>query len=141
VRFNLATFLFLDQAAVSFYRERPHVMRNSVALLRAAAARTPHDADLTGLIRRLASDSAEFRELWAAQDVLRYRDGTKRLRNPLVGELNFSYQSFAVPAKPELSMVVYTSAPDSSTSEGVQLLASWSTPDSSGHARHGTPAS
>jgi hypothetical protein len=133
--------LFLDPVAVTFYPERPHVMRNTVALLRAAAARTPHDADLSSLIRRLVADSAEFRDLWAVQDVLRYRDGTKRLRHELVGELDFSYQSFAVPSRPELSMVVYTSAPATRTSEGVQLLASWSTNDANGHPRQGTAAS
>ena len=123
--FNLARFFFLDVRSADFYRDRPRVARHTVAMLRAAAGRHPDDNDLMNLIGHLSIRSAEFRRLWAGQDVLRYRAGAKRFTHPLVGELNFAYQSFDVPASPGLTMVVYTTEPGGSTDESLQLLASW----------------
>ncbi|MBN6038462.1 hypothetical protein [Amycolatopsis sp. 195334CR] len=76
-----------------FYRDRGLVIRNNVALLRAAAGKTPNDEGLLALIGELSTKSTESREM-------RDRVGPKRYRHPLVGELDFTYESFAMPAYP-----------------------------------------
>lgn len=88
---NLARFLFLDSRASEFYRDRDLAARNTVAILRGSAGKNPDDEDLINLIGHLSTKSAEFRELWAGQDVLRYRAGAKRYGHPVVGDLEFSY--------------------------------------------------
>lgn len=140
--FNSSRFVFLDGRSREFYRDRDLVVRNNVALLRASAGRNPDDAELMTLIGQLATHSAEFRELWADQNVLRYRNGPKRYQHPLVGEIEFSYETFTMPAYPGLTMLVYNVEPSSSTAEAVQLLGNWSAtaaatkPDQQGSLPH-----
>lgn len=125
--FNSSRFVFLDQRSHEFYRDRRIVVRNNVALLRASAGRNPHDDELMTLIGQLSTQSAEFRELWAAQNVLKYRTGPKRYLHPLVGEIEFDYETFTMPAYPGLTMLVYNVEPNSPTAEAMQLLGNWTT--------------
>ncbi len=124
--FNSSRFVFLDPRSHEFYRDRDLVVRNNVALLRAAVGRNPDDQDLITLIGQLSTKSVEFREMWASQDVLSYRAGRKRYRHPLIGDVEFSYETFTMPAYPGLTMLVYNVEPHSSTADAIRLLASWS---------------
>lgn len=61
--------------------------RESVAGLRAARARYPNDAALSGLSDRLQATSPQFRDLWAQIDVQTRRSTRKRLHHPSIGWL------------------------------------------------------
>lgn len=127
--FNGARFPFLDARADDFYVDIAQVRRNVVALLHQAAGRDPYDEDLVRLVGQLSTRSAEFRALWASHDVIRFQRGTKHYRHPLVGDLDFGYESFEMTTDPGLTLLVYTIEPQSATAERVALLASWqSTP-------------
>ncbi len=128
VMLNLARFFFLDPRSGEFFRDRDRVARNTVAMLRSASGSYPQDAELRALVDQLSTGSDDFRRLWADQDVLRYRAGLKRFRHPLVGDMDFSYNVFALVGSPGLSLVVYTSVGSSETVENFRLLASWTEP-------------
>ena len=125
---NNARFTFLDPQAAEFYRDWESVKRNTVALLRAAAGRDPYDQSLINLVGQLSTQSGDFRQLWAAHDVLRYRAGTKRYHHRIVGDIEFGFESFGVASDPSLTMLVYTVEPHSPTADAMALLASWIAP-------------
>lgn len=80
---------FTDPEARALYHpdEHDHQSRVFVADLRAAVARRGSDKASTNLINSLRRDSPEFADLWARQDVAVRRLDRKRLRHPLVGEI------------------------------------------------------
>ncbi|MGU3438192.1 helix-turn-helix transcriptional regulator [Actinomycetes bacterium M1A6_2h] len=123
--FNAARFQFLDPRAADFTRDPDLARRNTVALLHEATGRDPFDDNLIRLIGELSTQSAEFRVLWAAHDVIRYQRGIKRFRHSTVGEVEFGYESFDLTTEPGLTMLVYTVEPNSPTAERVSLLGSW----------------
>lgn len=122
---SLPRLLFLDPRSADFYRDPERMMRSQVALLRTAVGRDPEDEALITLIGQLSARSADFRTLWAAHDVLRHREGTKRFRHPVVGDLDFVGESFDLSSDPTLALLVYTVEPDSPTAEALRLLDSW----------------
>ncbi len=126
--FNFARFVFLDPRASEFYRDWGLAARNQAALLRAAAAKNPHDEGLIQLVGQLSTQSGDFRALWASHDVLKYRTGPKRYHHPLVGDLTFHAQQFQLSTDPGLVMLVYTAEAGSPTDDALQLLASWTAP-------------
>lgn len=136
--FNSSRFVFLDPRSHEFYRDRELVLRNNVALLRAAAGRNPDDDDLVTLIGQLSTKSVEFREMWASHNVLNYRAGRKRYHHPLVGDVEFGYETLVMPAYPGLTMLVYNVEPNSPTAAAMRLLASWSAapPDPAAQRQH-----
>lgn len=123
--FNLVRFQFLDPRAPDFYRDWDLAVRNGAALLREAAGRDCADNSLFALIGELSAKSELFRTIWGSHDVLRYRWGQKRYRHPLVGDLVFESQSFAVAGNPALNLVVYTASPDSPTADALKILGNW----------------
>jgi transcriptional regulator with XRE-family HTH domain len=128
-RYNYALYLFLDERARTFHRDFADAKHNVVALLHAATAKDPYDQDLTDVIGTLSVQSPEFREMWAAHDVFRYRSGAKLLTHSVVGDLEFGYESFELSTDPGLVMLVYTVEPGSATAEAMSLLASWTAPE------------
>ena len=54
---------------------------------------------------------------------------SKSYHHPLVGELHFSYESFAAPGDAEQTLCVYNVEPGSETAQAVQVLASWTAPE------------
>lgn len=127
-RYNYATWLFLDPAAMRFHRDADIAKHDVVALLRAASAADPYDRELIEIVGTLSTQSEEFSALWASHDVLRHRSGTKLLTHPDLGDLEFGYESFGLSADPGLVMIVFTVEADSRTEEAMRLLGSWSAP-------------
>lgn len=70
-------------------------------------------------------DSELFRQRWASQDVTFHRSGRKRLRHPVIGQLDLDFEAMDLPSEPELRLNVYTAAAGSPTADGLRLLASW----------------
>lgn len=125
--FSMPRFLFLDPRTPEFFGDWARAARNQVALLRAAAGRAPDDTELMALIGELSTRSAQFRELWASHDVLKYREGLKEYHHPVVGDLQFIGESFDLSRDDDLALLTYTYEPNSPTAQAMTLLASWST--------------
>jgi transcriptional regulator with XRE-family HTH domain len=127
---NSARFCFLDARATTFFVDWEQTADNSVAILRAEAGRTPHDQGLTNLIGELSTRSEDFRVRWARHDVATHDTGLKRLRHPLVGHLELTYEGMTLAADPDLVMFAFTAEVGSRSEAALNLLASWTaTPD------------
>ena len=122
---NTARFLFLNPRGPEFYRDWDRTAADMVAVLRTEAGRDPYDKGLTDLIGELSTRSEEFRTRWAAHDVRAHRTGAKRLHHPAVGDLDLTYEAMELTADPGLTLLVYTAEPDTTSADGLALLASW----------------
>ena len=122
---NSARFTFLDPTAQDFYVDWEGIAKDLVAHLRSEAGRNPYDHGLSDLVGELSTRSEPFRTWWAAHNVRYHRTGTKRLRHPVVGELEFDYEVMGVSADDGLTISVYSAEPGSRSQEALDLLASW----------------
>jgi transcriptional regulator with XRE-family HTH domain len=121
---NNARFTFLSPAARIFYPDWEQAADSTVASMRSAAGRNPHDKPLTDIIGELVTRSDEFRYRWSAHNVRFHRTGTKRIHHPDVGDLEFTYEGLELPNSPGLVLYAYTAAAGSPTEERLQLLGS-----------------
>ena len=110
---NSARFTFLDPAAQHFYVDWERVAKDLVAHLRSEAGRNPYDRGLSDLVGELSTRSPEFRTWWAAHNVRYHQTGTKRLRHPIVGELELSYEVMELSADAGVTISVYSAEPGS----------------------------
>jgi transcriptional regulator with XRE-family HTH domain len=122
---NSARFTFLDPAAIEFYLDWDRIASDLVAHLRSEAGGKSYDRALTDLVGELSTRSEPFRKLWAAHNVRFHRTGTKRIRHPIVGEMELSFESMALSADAGLAINVYTAEPGSRSEETLRLLSSW----------------
>jgi transcriptional regulator with XRE-family HTH domain len=122
---NFARFAFLDSASRRFYPDWDLMADVTVANLRTAAGRDPHDKDLHDLVGELATRSDEFRRRWSAHDVRIHGAGTKHFHHPVVGDLTLAFETVELQAEPGLSMCIYAAEPGSHTEQALALLASW----------------
>jgi transcriptional regulator with XRE-family HTH domain len=122
---NSARFTFLDPAAHEFYVDWERTAKDLVAHLRSEAGRNPYDKALSDLVGELSMRSPEFRIWWAAHNVRYHRSGTKRLRHPVVGELELSYEVMDLSADEGVTIAVYAAEPGSRSQQALDLLASW----------------
>jgi len=131
---NSARFTFLDSAAQEFYVDWERTAKDLVAHLRSEAGRNPYDRGLSDLVGELSTRSPEFRTWWAAHNVRYHQTGTKRLRHPVVGELELDYEVMEVSADDGLTIAAYSAETGSRSAEALDLLASWSaTPEHAGN--------
>ncbi|WP_327287398.1 helix-turn-helix domain-containing protein [Streptomyces sp. NBC_01198] len=89
-RENVARFAFLHPAARRFYVDWERMARFAVGALRIEAGRNPHDRELTQLVGELSTRSDAFRVMRGSQDVHVFRESTKPLNHPLVGDLELA---------------------------------------------------
>ena len=89
------------------------------------------------LIGELSTRSEVFRQRWASHDVQYHRSGRKRLRHPVVGQLDLNFESMELPSEPGLFLNVYTATPDSPSADALKMLASWA---ASQEIAEGSPA-
>lgn len=82
--------------------------RLAVGVFRIDVARIGGDPAAAALAAELQASSAEFRRLWAENEVHSHWGGTKRIHNSLVGPFTLEYTAFAVDGAAGLSMVVFT---------------------------------
>ncbi|KJE25345.1 hypothetical protein FF36_00478 [Frankia torreyi] len=95
--------------------------RESVADLRAAAARYPHDAGIRDLVRRLLDASDDFGRLWNEHEVRVRRSTRKRLNHPDVGWLDLDCDALHDPERDQW-IILYSAAPGTPTHRALQLL-------------------
>ena len=122
---NLARFIFLDSRAHDYYVDWPLACSLTAAMLRYEAGRDPLNGSLTALIGELSMRSPQFRNDWADRDVHEHRTGTKLYRHPEVGVLEVTYDVFAMPGEPGLSITTYTVAEGSDAADKMALLSTW----------------
>jgi transcriptional regulator with XRE-family HTH domain len=122
---NTTRFVYLDPAAPEFFVDYDRIANDAAAMLRLEAGRNPHDKALIELVGELSTRSELFRRRWASHDVQFHRSGQKRLRHPVVGQLDLDYESMELPSTPGLQMNVYTAAAGTPTADALKLLASW----------------
>jgi hypothetical protein len=123
---NTTRFVFLqEEAARDFFVDYDRIAKDAAAMLRLEAGRDPHDRALIELIGELSTRSELFRRRWASQDVKFHRSGNKRLRHPVVGQLDLDFESMALAADPGHQLNVYTAAAGTPTADALKLLASW----------------
>lgn len=127
-RRNLARYYLLDPEARERVVDWPTVARDSVAVLRFYAGRHPEDRQLADLVGDLMLGCPEFGEWWNDHQVLRRTHGRKAYRHPMVGEIEFAYESLELPGDPEQTLCVYNVEPDSKSEEALRVLASWTAP-------------
>ncbi|GAA3778311.1 helix-turn-helix transcriptional regulator [Plantactinospora mayteni] len=122
---NFARFTFLDTAARRFYPDWELAADMTVANLRTAAGKDPHDKSLYDLVGELSTRSDDFRRRWGAHNVRTHGTGVKHFHHHIVGDLTLAYESLDLRAEPDLTMTIYTAEPHSSTAHALTLLASW----------------
>jgi transcriptional regulator with XRE-family HTH domain len=122
---NLARFVFLDSRARGYYVDWPLACSLTAAMLRYEAGKDPLNNDLTSLVGELSMRSPQFRKDWADQDVHEHRTGTKRYRHPEVGELDVTYDVFAMPGESGLAITTYTAEDGSESADKLALLSAW----------------
>jgi transcriptional regulator with XRE-family HTH domain len=125
VKPNFARYTFLDSAARRFYPNWDLAANMTVANLRTAAGKDPHDKRLHELIGELSTRSDEFRRRWHAHDVRTHGTGTKHFHHHVVGDLELAYEGLDLRAEPGHTLTVYTAEPSSPTAHALALLASW----------------
>lgn len=95
--------------------------RKNVAYLRLVSGKYPEDTRLAELIGELCMKDAEFASMWASGRVGECVEGTKRLRNPLVGELSVSFQIWLQADSPDHRLEHYAPV-DERSADALQLL-------------------
>ncbi|MGW2616384.1 helix-turn-helix transcriptional regulator [Streptomyces sp. NPDC001500] len=122
---SIPRHVFLDPGSRDFYPEWSAVAVQCVAHLRMLAGHHQDDRRLTALVGELSLKSEDFRRLWADHPVRECAYGVKRIQHPVAGSLTFPYETLAVSADPDQTLLVYTPEPGSETEERLRLLASW----------------
>lgn len=82
--------------------------RFAVAVFRVDVARAGSNPEAAALAAELQDTSADFRRLWAENEMRSHWVGLKRLQHPLAGPLTLECSAFAVGGADGLSMVVFT---------------------------------
>ncbi len=128
---NTARFVYLfPEEAEQFFVDYEQITRDSAAMLRLEAGKNPHDKALIELVGELSTQSELFRQHWASQDVRFHRSGRKRLRHPIVGQLDLDFESMELPSEPGLQLNIYTAAAGTPTADAIKMLASWAASES-----------
>ncbi|WP_210592930.1 helix-turn-helix transcriptional regulator [Streptomyces sp. GESEQ-35] len=89
--------------------------------LRAAAARYPHDPEVTALVDELLAGSEEFARLWAEHCVIARPTLHKTFDHPLVGTVSVNCDVLDITDRDQ-RVVIYTAEPGSRSEEALRLL-------------------
>jgi transcriptional regulator with XRE-family HTH domain len=122
---NNARFVYLDPTSHDFFVDWDRAADDIAAMLRSEAGRNPYDKQLVELIGELSTRSEDFRTRWAAHNVRFHRAGSKKLRHPVVGDLELNFEAMELSSSPGLTMLVYTAPAGSPSADSLKLLASW----------------
>jgi hypothetical protein len=123
---NTTRFVYLNpEAAREFFVDYDRIANDAAAMLRLEAGRNPHDKALIELVGELSTCSELFRRRWAQHDVTFHRSGQKRLRHPVVGQLDLDFEGLELASSPGLYLNVYTAAAGTPTADALTLLGSW----------------
>jgi transcriptional regulator with XRE-family HTH domain len=120
---NVVRRAFTDPAALALFPPEDHetLARNHVAHLRAVVAARPDDSGAAALVAELRASSELFARLWAEHQVAVRRSDVKRIRHPVVGEMELDCEVL-LSAGHDQRLIVYTARPGTEAYERLQLL-------------------
>ncbi|MFI8460556.1 helix-turn-helix transcriptional regulator [Kitasatospora sp. NPDC085464] len=122
-RRNLLLRWFTEPRSRELFPPEDHedLARAHVAALRAARSARPGDRRAAELLQQLLATGEEFTTHWERHEVARRRTGRKRVRHPVVGELELECEVLAAGGEDQL-LLVHTAAPGSESASRLQLL-------------------
>ncbi|MBA2808211.1 helix-turn-helix domain-containing protein [Streptomyces sp. KM273126] len=130
---NLTRMLFLDEQYRALYTNWNEEAQLAVASLRLIAGRHPDDRSLAELIGQLTMNCDEFASQWARHPVRTCTSGVKRLRHPLVGAMDLSFENLVIPGTSGQRLIAYTAEPGSPSEAALRLLGSATAPAAGEH--------
>jgi transcriptional regulator with XRE-family HTH domain len=107
---NVLRLLFCNPATRAMQPDWESAARFMVAAFRADAARAGAAESTKALVDDLCRRSPDFARMWRDNDVCNFGEGTKHIRHPTAGMISLEYSAFAVDARPDLGMVVFSPA-------------------------------
>jgi DNA-binding XRE family transcriptional regulator len=108
---NQVRWMFTSDQAREVYLEWEPEARAMLGRFRLAAARHPDDPLLAELIAGLMADSPHVRDWWPAHDVTPIGgEGTKKLRHPRLGPVEYAHVVLQVADNPDHVLVTYSPA-------------------------------
>ncbi|MER5353627.1 helix-turn-helix transcriptional regulator [Kitasatospora sp. NPDC002551] len=119
---NCLVAFFRDPAYRSREAAWERIAPTVVAGFRAAAWRYPENPGFREVIDELSGGSEEFRALWARRDVATAGVLVKEAEHPVAGTLAFESSQLVLPARPDLTVVLYNPLPGTDTAEKLRHL-------------------
>jgi transcriptional regulator with XRE-family HTH domain len=107
---NLLRWMFTADRAREVYLEWEPEARAMLGRFRLSAARHPDDPDVRALIAELQSDSDHVRDWWPRHNVTAIASGSKKLRHPRLGPVEYSHVVLQVADHPDQTLVTYASS-------------------------------
>ncbi len=107
---NLVRWMFTTDRAREVYLEWEPEARAMLGRFRLSAARYPDDPGVRALIAELQRDSEHVRDWWPRHDVTAIGSGTKKLRHPRLGPVEYSHVVLQVADRPDQTLVTYSPA-------------------------------
>jgi len=120
---NILRRMFLDPASRASQVDWESVARYVVGVFRAEATRAGAARTVQPLVDELCQASADFAAMWCDNDVRGAGEGVKRLRHPVLGEIDLEFSGFAVDGRSDLSMLVYNTVAASDLERITALIA------------------
>jgi transcriptional regulator with XRE-family HTH domain len=119
---NYARLVLGDPATRALHADWEEAARQTVALLRFAAARHPDDEELRRLVAELRAQSDDAAGWWEAHDVAQKRHGLKRYVHPIVGPLTLYYEALLLADDGDQLLTIYAAEPGTPTAERLAQL-------------------
>lgn len=118
---NILRLLFCNPAIRKVQHNWEAMARFIVGAFRADAARAGATSEIADLVEELCHKSSDFKALWQENEVISHGEGTKRLKHPILGDIELEYSGFAVDGRPDLYLVVYNPV-DPNVAERIRML-------------------
>jgi len=109
---NLLWWMFTNPAAQTILVDWKTEAAAQLARYRAASARHPDDPSFRELTERLHAASPEVRNWWPRHEIAPLSSGTKRIRHPVLGELELHHVVLQVADHPDQKLVTFAPSPD-----------------------------
>ncbi len=104
---NMLWWTFTDPAARTTFIEWEAEASALLARFRVAAARHPEEAEFATLTQRLKAASPEVRSWWPRHEIAALSSGIKRLRHPIIGDLELRHVVLQLADEPEQKLVTF----------------------------------
>jgi len=108
---NTLRLLFLYMPYRTLILDWEQMARGMISAFRAARAQARDQTPFDQLIEELSDMSEEFRAWWPDTHVKGFDEGSKRLKHPKLGLVDFTYIALAPEGRPDLSLVTYIPRP------------------------------
>jgi transcriptional regulator with XRE-family HTH domain len=104
---NTLRLLFLYIPYRTLILDWEQMARGMIHTFRASRAQAQDKLPFDRLIEELSALSPEFRAWWPDTEVKGFDEGSKRLRHPTSGHIDFTYVALTPEGRPDLSLVTY----------------------------------